>query len=83
MIRKDDSRGGKEIAKVLQLQFKTANGANCSISVDAPKSNLTSEEVYQVMDTVLASNVFAINGASLSESVGARYVERTVTEIHA
>lgn len=71
------------MAKVLQLQFKTAGGINCTMSIDTPKDNLPSEEVYQVMNTILDSDVFAVDGVPLSEIVGARYVERTVTEIHA
>lgn len=71
------------MAKVLQLQFKTANGKNSSISIDVPKENLTNGEVYQVMNTILSSSVFEIDGSPLSEIIGARYVERTVTEIQA
>ncbi|MGM9968008.1 DUF2922 domain-containing protein [Rummeliibacillus sp. TYF005] len=71
------------MAKVLQLQFKTAGGANCSLSIDTPKDNLTTAEVYQVMNTILSNNVFEIEGSPLSEIVGARYVERNVTELKA
>lgn len=69
------------MSKVLQLQFKTANGTGYSISVDTPKENLTSETIYQVMNTVMSNNVFAIDGAPLTQIVGARYVERTVTDL--
>lgn len=69
------------MSKVLQLQFKTASGAGYSISVDTPKDNLTSETIYQVMNTVMSGNVFALDGASLTQIVGARYVERTVTDL--
>ncbi|HWI49531.1 MAG TPA: DUF2922 domain-containing protein [Rummeliibacillus sp.] len=71
------------MAKVLQLQFKTSDGTACSLNVDTPKEDLTPEVIYQVMNTVLDSKVFAINGVTLSEIVGARYVERTVTELQA
>lgn len=71
------------MAKVLQLQFKTAGGANYSLSIDTPKDNLTTAEVYQVMNTILSNNVFDIEGSPLSEIVGARYVERNVTELKA
>ncbi|MFJ8260895.1 DUF2922 domain-containing protein [Rummeliibacillus sp. NPDC094406] len=71
------------MAKVLQLQFKTSDGTACSLSVDTPKEDLTPEVIYQVMNTVIDSKVFAINGVTLSEIVGARYIERTVTELQA
>ena len=71
------------MTKVLQLQFKTSDGTGYSLSVDSPKENLTTEEIYQVMNTILDNKVFAIKGATLSEIVGARYVERTVTELQA
>ncbi|WP_102691728.1 DUF2922 domain-containing protein [Rummeliibacillus pycnus] len=69
------------MSKVLQLQFKTPDGTPCSLTVDTPKEDLTSEVIYQVMNTVLDSKVFAMQGVELSEIVGARFVERTITEL--
>ncbi len=71
------------MSKVLQLQFKTADGKGVSLSVDMPKQDLTNEEIYQAMNSIISSNVFEVDNAPIAQIVGARYIERTVTEVEA
>jgi len=44
------------MAKVLELQFETETGKTATIAIDAPKPNVTSTDIQQVMQTIITSN---------------------------
>jgi hypothetical protein len=69
------------MAKTLQLNFSTLTGKKVMLTVDAPKENLTALQVSTAMQGIIDSTVFGKDGYALSEIVGARIVERNVTEL--
>ncbi|GAB0169356.1 DUF2922 domain-containing protein [Lysinibacillus sp. CTST325] len=69
------------MTQVLELQFETAAGKTTTIVIDAPKPNVTAEEIQQVMQTIIAKNVFDGQASALVAMTGARIVDRQVREI--
>lgn len=67
--------------KTLELIFRTAAGRTVRISLRDPKEPVDPAAVNNVMDTILAKNLFQTNGAGWVEKVGARLQDRTVTEL--
>ncbi|WP_421381738.1 DUF2922 domain-containing protein [Bacillus salacetis] len=68
------------MAKTLELQFLTQFGKTARVSVDEPIEPVDPVQVKQVMDTIIATNVFQSNTGALVSAEGARVVERNVTE---
>lgn len=68
------------MTQVLELQFETAVGKTTTIAIDAPKPNVTVEEIQQVMQTIIAKNVFEGQASALVAMSGARIVDRQVRE---
>ncbi|MEK4092202.1 MULTISPECIES: DUF2922 domain-containing protein [unclassified Viridibacillus] len=68
------------MAKVLQLQFKTAGDKNYTLNVDAPKYSLTEQEISDAMVAIIDSAVFLVHGEPIATIKGAQIVDRQVTE---
>ncbi|MFF2177691.1 DUF2922 domain-containing protein [Lysinibacillus sp. NPDC058147] len=68
------------MTQVLELQFETATGKTTTIAIDAPKPKVTTEEIQQVMQTIIAKNVFDGQAGALVAMSGARIIDRQVTE---
>ncbi|WP_113930597.1 DUF2922 domain-containing protein [Bacillus sp. P14.5] len=68
------------MAKALELQFKTQFGKTARVSIDAPVEPVDTDQVKQVMDTLIATNVIQSSSGSLVAAEGARVIERNVTE---
>lgn len=69
------------MAKTLQLNFSTASGKNVMLTVDEPREDLTAPEIEAVMQDIITSGVFEVDGSPLETAKNARIVERNVTEI--
>ncbi|KAA0955511.1 DUF2922 domain-containing protein [Sporosarcina sp. ANT_H38] len=69
------------MAKTLQLNFSTASGKKVTLTVDEPRADLTPQSIETAMQEIIDANVFEINGAPLATVVGARVIERNVTEL--
>lgn len=67
--------------KTLELIFRTEEGRTVRITLRDPVEPLDGAAVNQVMDTILAKNVFLTNGVAWKEKAGIRLQDRTVTEI--
>lgn len=67
------------MTQVLELQFEVANGKPFTITVDAPKENLTVGQVYSAMQVIVQQNIFHKDGLSITGLKGARIVERNVS----
>lgn len=65
----------------LELNFKNASEKKVNIAVDNPREDATKEEIKQVMDTIVAKNVFYSNGGDIVEALGARIVTTSVEDI--
>ncbi|MDK2785043.1 MAG: hypothetical protein PWR11_909, partial [Bacillota bacterium] len=48
--------------KTLSLVFRNAAGRTTTLSLAAPREDLTDAEVAQVMQTIIAKNIFAGSG---------------------
>jgi hypothetical protein len=68
------------MAKTLELQFTTQLGKTARLSIDEPVEPVDTVNVQQVMDTLIATNVFQSNSGALVSAKGARVIERNVTE---
>ncbi|MGD7023421.1 DUF2922 domain-containing protein [Rossellomorea vietnamensis] len=68
------------MAKALELQFITQLGKTARVSIDAPIEPVDTDQVKQVMDTLIATNVIQSSSGALVAAEGARVIERNVTE---
>lgn len=69
-----------EIKTKLIMSFKTELDKKVSITVDSPRTDLTEEEIHDVMLLILSKDIFNINGASLVSLVDAKVVTTDTTE---
>lgn len=67
------------MAQVLELQFETATGKTATLAVDAPKADVTAEEIQQAMQTVITANIFEGQAGAFVGIKGARIVDRQVS----
>lgn len=67
--------------KNLELIFKNEQGRTVRITLPSPVEPVDSAAVDEVMDLILAENIFLSSGGDWVEKVGARVVSRTVEEI--
>lgn len=67
------------MAQVLELQFETTEGKTSTISIDAPRQDVTAEEIQQVMETIITANVFEVQSGAFVGMKGARIVDRQVS----
>jgi hypothetical protein len=68
------------MAKSIELHFNTSLGKVIKLSVDNPIEPVDPVKVKQVMDTIVASNVFGGNIGTLVSPKEARLVEHNVTQ---
>lgn len=69
------------MAKTLELVFETATGKEVTLSVEDPREDLTTSELQTGMQTIIAQNVFEVEGSAFAVAKGARVVERNVVEL--
>ncbi|NMA55368.1 MAG: DUF2922 domain-containing protein [Firmicutes bacterium] len=67
--------------KTLTMVFKNAAGRNVSLSVAAPREDLTGAEVAQAMKDLIDGDIFITSGGDLVEIAAARIVSREVVEL--
>lgn len=65
----------------LQMVFGNTDGLTSSITVQAPKVDLTALEVQTAMQTIIDKNVFASAGGALISISAARLVSRDVVPL--
>lgn len=68
------------MTKTLELQFVTAEGRTTRLAIDNPKEPVNINELNDVMDQVIADNIFYTDYGDLVAKKGARVIERTVTD---
>ena len=64
------------MAKVLELNFLTAAEEPVKLTVEAPRDNVTAEQVESAMQQVINSGVFVVEDSPLAQIKSARIVER-------
>lgn len=68
------------MAKTLELIFTTIAGKDVTLSVDEPREDVTDAELLAGMQSIIAQNVFEVEGSPLGAVKGARIVERNIVE---
>lgn len=63
------------MAQRLDMRFRNAAGRIATVRVPNPRADLTAQQVGQVMDTIIAKNVFQTSGGDLVAKVDARVVD--------
>ncbi|SER93439.1 DUF2922 domain-containing protein [Salipaludibacillus aurantiacus] len=66
------------MSKRLELLFSNEDGASVTIGIDEPAEPVNPSAVAEVMDVIIAQNVFVSSKGDLIKKRGARLVERTV-----
>ncbi|WP_399629198.1 DUF2922 domain-containing protein [Sporosarcina sp. SG10008] len=69
------------MAKTLQFNFNTATDKKVTMTLDEPRTDLTEQSVEAVMQEIIASAVFELNGTPLATIAGPQIGERNVTEL--
>ncbi|WP_188205628.1 DUF2922 domain-containing protein [Alkalibacillus aidingensis] len=69
------------MSKRLEMKFRNEDGRLVTISMDDPKYPVDPEQVKQVMDKIVAEDVFTSNDQSITEISHAQVVERTVEDV--
>jgi hypothetical protein len=64
--------------QTLGMKFDTEEGKPRTISIQPCRADLTAADVQEVMDTIIASDVFTYKPVA---KLGASIIERTVTEL--
>ncbi|GAA0342784.1 hypothetical protein GCM10008967_36550 [Bacillus carboniphilus] len=68
------------MAKTLELEFETASGKVSKLSINDPVEPVDPVAVEQVMNTIIQENVFETSNGDFVAALGARLVERNVTD---
>lgn len=68
------------MAKTLELEFGTQLGKVARISINDPIEPVDPLAVQTAMNNIIAQNVFQSNSGDFVSSLGARLVERNVTD---
>ena len=68
------------MAKTLALIFETGAGKSVVLTVDEPREDLTAAELAAGMQTIIAQNIFEVEGSPFASAKGARVVERNVVD---
>lgn len=63
----------------LLMTFKNEDGAKVSLSMLDPRENITEEEIRNVIELIVAKNIFAPNGLDLVEAIDAKVVVTETT----
>ncbi|MBM7540360.1 DUF2922 domain-containing protein [Amphibacillus cookii] len=67
--------------QTLELKFLNQENRVTTFTLEDPIDPIDPEQVRQVMDQILASDVFFTTGGALKEKYSARIVERYVEDI--
>ncbi len=65
------------MAKKLVMSFKTAKGTTSTLTVDEPREGLMEAEVKEVMDAIVAKNIFSTKSGDLTEVKSAEIITTT------
>ena len=63
----------------LLMTFKNEDGAKVSLSIQDPRGDVSEDEIKEVMELIVAKNIFAPNGLDLVEAIDAKVVVTETT----
>lgn len=67
--------------KTLEFTFQNSLGKTVRMSLNDPVEPVDTTAVNAVMDAAIAKNIFELSGGELTAKLGARLIERNVTDI--
>jgi hypothetical protein len=70
----------KKMAKTIELHFNSSLGKVVKLSVDSPIEPIDPVKVKEVMELIIAQNIFAGNTGTFVSAKEARLVEHNVNE---
>lgn len=65
--------------KSLVMNFLNEQGKKVALRVDSVKEDLTQEQISQLMDTIIAKNIFKTTGGDIKSRDSAQITEKNVT----
>ena len=65
---------------ILTLTFMTELDKKSSLTITGVRDTITSQEANDLMDTILASDIFNTNNGAFVSKVEAKLTERKITE---
>ena len=65
----------------LEMIFRTAGGRRATLSLPDPLETLDAPTVQNVMDTIVAKNIFTSNSGDLVEAIEARITSRETVQL--
>lgn len=68
--------------KVLRLSFLTSMGKTVSFTIPYPRPGLTWSEVENVMETVIAKNIFLTGSGEIVAKRDARIIDTTTEDLY-
>ncbi|NLO98651.1 MAG: DUF2922 domain-containing protein [Peptococcaceae bacterium] len=69
-------------SKVLRLTFLTSLGKTATFTIPNPRPGLTRSEVEDVMDTLIAKNIFLTNSGEIVAKRDARIIDTTTEDLY-
>ncbi len=69
-------------ARTLRMVFLNEAGKNVTISLDNPRSDLTTAEVQTAMDLVIARNIFTGTGGDLVSKQDIKVIDSTTDDLY-
>jgi len=68
--------------KSLRLTFGLAGGGTSSLTLPAPREDLTTAEVQAVMQLVISRNIFTGSGGDFTEIRDIKIIDTTVNDLY-
>ena len=65
----------------LEMEFLDSLGKKFKLTVDEPRLDITGEEIKNVMEDIIARNIFFTTSGDLAVANGARIITTTVQEM--
>jgi hypothetical protein len=69
-------------SKTLRMVFRNQAGKNVTVSLDNPRSDVTSAEIEAAMDLVIARNIFTSSGGDLVSKQDIRIIDSTTDDLY-
>ncbi len=69
-------------SKTLRMVFKSQAGRNVTITLDNPRSDLSSAEIEAAMDLIIARNIFTSSGGDLVYKQDIKIIDTTTDDLY-
>jgi len=69
-------------SKTLRMVFKSQAGRNVTITLDNPRSDLSSAEIEAAMDLIIARNIFTSSGGDLVSKQDIKIIDTTTDDLY-